>query len=152
MKIKNKRGYSLIELIVVIGILAITGAGLVVLVNPFGQLANSRNDERRAHIELVLDAIGRNMLDNNGVFVCQTGDIPTSSTKMATDEESFDIAPCVYPDYTSRVPYDSMASGAHYTTIADYDTGYFVVRHATSGRITISAPSSELGEIIFVTR
>ena len=149
---QNRFGFSLVELVVTVAVIAVVGVAVLLAVNPTGRLAKSRNDERTAHVRLVLDAVGRNMLENKGAFVCGTSEVPTSSTKMATGGGNYDIAPCIYPSYVSRIPFDATASGAHYTTTTDYDMGYFIIRNATSGRITISAPSAELGETISVTR
>ena len=67
-----------------------------------------------------------------------------------TPNDPGDIASCVIPNYVSALPFDPSISGAHFTSVTDYMTGYEIVRD-TNGRITASS-TGELTPSISATR
>lgn len=154
--LNNKKGFTLIELLVVIGIIAVLAGVVIVALNPARQFAQARNTQRESNTTTILDAIGQNMADNRGVFVCAAGALPAAAQTMADDNPvsatEYDIAPCIVPTYVSTMPFDPSAAGAHYTDNTDYNSGYTVFQDAVTGRITVAAPSAELGQVISKTR
>lgn len=154
MKQHGSRGFTLIELLVVIGIIAILAGVVIVALNPARQFAQARNTQRWSNVNTILNAIGQRTADNRGVFQtgCAAGVIPATSTKMASS--TYNIAPCIVPTYVSVMPVDP--SVGTWVDTTNYDSGYFVIRDATTGRITVSAPEganeSAAPETIAVTR
>ena len=50
------------------------------------------------------------------------------------------------------MPYDPRDTGAAFTDCTNYNTGYTIIQSTTTGRITVNAPSAELGKTISVER
>lgn len=152
MKDRNAlNAFTLIEVAITVGILAILLGIVIFAINPAQYLARSRDTERKGDSLSILSVIGQRAADNKGVFEtgCVAGAIPGTTTKMATGVGNYDIGPCLVPAYLQKLPFDPTATGAHWTSTTDYDTGYRLLKDATTGRITISAPSAELETITY---
>ncbi|MBI4086220.1 MAG: type II secretion system protein [Candidatus Liptonbacteria bacterium] len=150
--VKNRVGVTLIEIMVALAIIAVLTAAVLVILNPIQQLAKGRNIQRKADTNVILNAVGQNTVDNRGTFSCASGAIPTTTMKMASSSGNYNIAPCLVTTYLNSMPFDPLASSADWKSMADYDTGYTIMKNATTGRVTVSAPAAELGETISVTR
>jgi len=151
-RLKVSGGFTLVELIIVVALIAVLFAVIIFTIDPGRQLAKARNNKRLSDLNTIANAIAQNSADNKGSFTCATGPVPTSTKLMATSTGNYDIAPCLVPLYLDKLPFDPKDPNARYVTSTDYNTGYNIIRNATTGRITVSAPSAELGETIEQTR
>lgn len=128
-----RRGFTLIEILIVIGIIAILAAIVIVAINPARQFAEARESQRTSNVDAILDAIGQNMADNNGVFKC--GYVLTSSSSDISSAYA-NIRPCLVPTYMPELPFDPNAG---VMSDSNYDTDYTVAQDST-GRVTVCAP------------
>jgi len=151
----KKAGFTLIEILLVMGIIAILAAVVIVAINPARQFAQARNSQRTSNVFAILNAVSQNISDNQGVFTCAAGSIPNTATVIKSTG-GYNIADCLTPTYLPSIPFDPNAAGAHFVSSADYDTGYTIMQDSVTGRITVAAPQaldqSELNKTISATR
>jgi len=145
-------GFTLLEVLMVIGILAILSTLVLVAINPARQFKIARDSQRTSNVAAILSAIGQNLTDHSGQFVCDgvVTQLPTDKTNMASGD-GFDIGPCLVPDYISALPYDPSKTNGHWVDETMYDTGYWIQTDAY-GRVTISADGEVSSTTISVTR
>jgi len=141
------KGFTLIEILVVIGIIAILAAVVLIAINPARQFAQARNSQRTSNLQAILNAIGQNMADNKGIFYC--GGSPMSLPASSTVIKMGSFADIV-PTYMSEIPVDPK-DGVVWTG-SNYNTGYEVLQSASTSRILIKAPSAELDQNISIER
>lgn len=154
MKNSKNKGFTLIEILVVIGIIAILAAVVLIAINPARQFAQARNSQRVSNVNAILNAIGQRMADNKGKFdgtlaglTCPTLPSTSKEIEMGTGTATnIDLA-CLVPTYLPAVPFDPSVTNATAST-----TKYFVVQD-TNGRVTVSATANaDLNQTISVTR
>jgi type IV pilus assembly protein PilA len=153
-----QRGFTLIEILVVIGIIAVLAAIVLVAVNPSRQFKLARDSQRVSNVESILSAVGQNIAEHKGLFTCNgvVWTIPSTATDIrsgfgsSSSSGGFDLAPCVVPDYISSLPFDPSSSTAYYATSTDYNTAY-VIYEDSNGRITASS-TGEITPSISATR
>lgn len=146
-----RKGFTLLELLIVMALIAILAGIVIAALNPARQFANARNSSRYAHLNVIMNAISANMAEHAGTFTCATGALPATAKNMSSTAGDYDIAPCLVTEYLSSMPFDPSASGAAWTSEASYNTGYTVIQ-AADGRITVAAPSAENDVTITLTR
>jgi prepilin-type N-terminal cleavage/methylation domain-containing protein len=63
---KNRKAFTLVELIIVIAIIAILAAAIFVAIDPARRLHEARNARRSSDVATILDAVKMYQLDNEG--------------------------------------------------------------------------------------
>ena len=151
--LKKSRGFTLIEILLVIGLIAILAAIVIIAINPARQFAQARNTQRSSNVNAILNAVHQNMIDNDGIWDCSVA-LPASTEIISSDVTGtdVDICSCLVTTYMAEMTYDPGSTDNYYTDCTDYYTGYSIIENTTTGRVTVSAGSAELGETISVTR
>ncbi len=145
----KKNGFTLIEVLVVIAILAILFSLVLIAINPARQFSQANNTKRHSDVNALLNAIHQYAADNRGAL--PTG-ITTSVQNIKTG--GADICSAIVPTYIAALPTDPTTGTTFTNCSASYDTGYTVVLTASGSgnRITVAAPAAELGQTISVSR
>lgn len=151
----NQKGFTLIEVLIVLAIVAMLSAVVIIAVNPARQFAQARNTTRWTGVNSILNAVHQNMVDNNGNFDfsgCPATSIPATATVIGSDTAGgeVDLCGCLVPTYVATLPYDSTTGS--YTDCTTYSTGYTILQIGVADRITIAAPDAELDVTISVSR
>lgn len=131
--LKKVRGFTLIEILVVIGIIAILATIAIIAINPARQFAQARNTQRESNVNTILNAVGQNIADNKGTFTCAGVSTAPGVTAAAIGTATVNFN-CLVPTYiSSAIPTDPSGGTAA-------DTKYTVAMDAL-GRFTVCAPN-----------
>ena len=143
-----QKGFTLIEVLLVVAIISILAGIVILAINPNKQLGDTKNGQRRADVNTILNAVYQYALDNNGT-------LPTGITTSATGICKTGAASCTglvdltvlttNEKYVVSIPMDPSIAAA------STSTGYTILKTANN-RITVAAPNAEQGATISVTR
>ena len=135
-------GFTLIEILIVIGIIAILAAIVLVAVNPAKQFQKANDAQRSSNVNAILNAVGQYMVDHQGT-------IPSEITTTAQDISNggANICSVLTPDYLAALPGDPTdGSSQSITSCTTYNTGY-QIKKDSNNRITVTAPHAQNGTI-----
>lgn len=145
MKRKNKMGgFTLIEILIVIGIIAILAGIVLIAVNPSRQFKQANDAQRSSNVNAILNAIGQYSVDHKGDISALN--IPTDPAQdINISKAGVDLCDKITPTYIPALPADPI-SGIGGSSITDcssaYNTKYTVIQDV-NGRITVAAPDTE---------
>ncbi len=149
---KQKRGFTLLEILLVVGIISLLAGIVIIAINPGKQLAQVRNTERRSDIKQIKSAVeqyyisvGRYPISLTGISslteVCDTGSLSTTTDSEIDCTGLVDLTALV-PTYITAIPVDPQASttdGAGYKVMID-----------PTNKIITTAPEAELSAFIAI--
>lgn len=153
---QKKGGFTLIEILVVIGIIAILATIVLIAINPARQFAQANNTQRTSNVNAILNAVGQYIADNKGALPkgSETTPVEIGTTALEIAKTGgIDLCAALVPKYLPSLPVDPTVTTGAVTdcTLATYETNYTISKDANS-RITVAAPSAELSATVAVTR
>lgn len=149
-----KKGFTMIEMLIVIALIGILSSALIFAINPATQLAKSRDTERETHLYAILSAVYQYQAEHSGALPDTDGDpdtsnFPTSPACIGGGGSCFnlggagDTGETIVPVYMASLPQDPKIGDTD-------DTGYTIYVDANN-RLVASA-SGEVKGPISVTR
>lgn len=156
-QIKDRRneGFTLVEILVVIGVIAVLLAVALIAINPNQHFIDSRNAQRQNNVTAIMDAIYAYQAANEGSLPeALQGEIETPTIIGDDDTEGeIDLCSALVPAYIADLPGDPESGETQGDTCADgdYSTGYTILK-SESNRFTIAAPDAEGDATISITR
>lgn len=151
MQRKKYPGFSLIEILIVVGLILILAAVTIVAINPAKHFRDTRNSQRSADISELLNAVtqftaeeGRTLADLGITNACEDGwggavVIGTGAAAISLEE--------LVPEFIVEIPQDPSRG-------SETDTGYRICQ-SEGGRVEIRAQEETadgVGEILVVKR
>jgi len=152
---KINRGFTLLEILLVVAAIAILAGIVILALNPGKQLSETKNAQRSVDVNTILNGIYQQALDNAGTLdsniqtcavacltptaaeeICKTGGACAGLTDLSslTANET----------YLTAIPQDPTGATTN-------GAGYHVCKSANN-RVTVCAPDAELTATISVTR
>lgn len=155
---KNKQGFTLLEILLVVAAIAILAGIVIVAINPSKQLGVTRNAQRKSDVNAILNATYQYAIDNNGSMpagldsVVGTAQVlgtagngcGSGCTATTTVAACLDLTSLLVPTYIVGVPVDPSTGAAS-------STDYYINK-LTSGRITVGSCNPEQSATISITR
>ncbi len=147
MKLK-KKGFTLVELIIVIAIIAILAGAIFVAIDPARRLHETRNARRQSDVSTILDAIKKHQADNGGAFYSEIAVLDEGAYYIIGTQTSGCDDECANQTAEDACV-DLSGMGANYMAVVPVDpsigtpqkTGYML--EVNSGALTVHACEPE---------
>lgn len=144
------KGFSLIEILIVIALMAILATITIAAINPSKNFAAARDTQRSADVNAILNAVTQYLADGKSLNTLTTTTVATCpATSTIGSPAGVGVADLTGltsagNDYLVAIPMDPNGG-----TVAD--TGYTICQTST-GRIQIDATAETPGKVISVKR
>ena len=140
------KGFTLIEILVVVALIAVLAAVTIVAINPAKNFADTRDTTRSSDVRQILNAItqyvyeeGHAIGDFGTITACATG-----ADAIGTGVGNVNLGSILIDEYIVAIPVDPDGG-------TEVDTGYTICL-TPGGRVEIAAPNTENGSVISVKR
>lgn len=154
----RNQGFTLIELIIVIAIIALLAAATFVAVDPAKRIGEAQDAQRWSDVTAIVDAYMKYLVDNTGTAVTSTNngttyfiqhtagadttdapDTCVASTTIASELNAVDLHGLVTNGYIGDIPDDPVGTDAD-------GTDYYFYKDATGKVIVGACTSSTYGD------
>lgn len=147
---KNIKGFTFIEILIVIGIITLLATAVVVMVNPAKRFEAARDKQREIHLQTILSAIEQKITIEGGWFNCDP--LPQGVIEEGEEEEEltpifktigtgegesnpddfYNLFDCLVPKYMVNPLYDpdgGSEADTHYQIWQNPQTKYVTLRY-----------------------
>ncbi len=163
-KIQKNHGFTLLEILLVVGIISLLAGIVIVAINPGKQLASVRNTQRKSDLKQINSAINQyyitegrypSSLDSITFLteICDTGNLPSPSG--ASCDSLVDLSVLV-PTYITSIPKDPQGPITAFLDkfstplyAASGGTGYYVMKDSNQ-KLILNSERAELGVVIAI--
>ena len=159
---EERSGFTLVELLLAMGIMGIIVAITVTAINPAKQMGDARNTQRKFDVNTILNGLGQYSIDNGGRFHPQTIDgddlieackVSATPKKLCTAEVVHGTGPNECGDPTASCVWSLHLRGRYIADIPndplDDETSTeqhrvdYEVSSSAPGRLRVDSPLSE---------
>ena len=148
-----KKGFTLLEILLVVAAISILAGIVIVAINPTKQLGDTRNAQRRSDVNTILNAVYQYAIDNNG-------NLPPAITTTSTEICAAGVNASVCGS-ASLISLEELLTDEKYLTSIPSDPNTdncaangvcYEIYKSANGRVTVTAPDAESGATISVRR
>ncbi|MCK5461073.1 prepilin-type N-terminal cleavage/methylation domain-containing protein [Candidatus Gracilibacteria bacterium] len=152
ISLSNNKGFTFIEMLLVIAAIAILAAVVLLVINPRKHLGETENARRQSDVNTILNAVYQYVIDNDGDLpgsiplgvcgdsvmneICRTEGVCAGLVNLSKITQN--------EKYIITMPIDPRVTNLN-------GTGYHISR-TVNERIVVCAPKAEQGMIISVAR
>ncbi len=142
--IKNKKGFTLIEILIVIVIIAILALVVFIALDPIGRIADANNTTTESNIQQIYKAIQTYTVDNKGQYPSGIPQPSTGSVILTTSAYGFSVT-----GSSTGTPYCVTGTGTIPNATVSIATGTAAgdCEALTSSSALYTAISTDLGSI-----
>jgi len=152
----EQRGFTLLEILLVVAAIAILAGIVIVAINPARQLGETRNAQRKVDVRTILSAVQQYQLKEGGI----PPGVPSGSS--CGEDESQEICQTDASSCSGLVDLSVLTDNQKYVTAIPIDpqgsitgsgngTGYMIYQNSNN-RVTVCAFQAELQETISATQ
>ena len=130
----TRKGFTLLEILLVIAAIGILAAIVLVAINPNRQIAQARNAQRRSDVNTIYKALEQYLIDNQS-YPAGVDETPKDICGTTTGCVNLGV---LVPNYLAAIPTDPQGGA------------YRVSKNSDNNRISVTAPSAELSQKIVI--
>ena len=134
-----KRGFTLVELLVVIAIIAILSTLSVVALN--SARAKARDARRLSDIKQIRTALDM-YFDSNLTYPANCAGLGSSSNCMCLTSNGWATSGCAGTIFMQKVPSDPLATGSYNYTPTSSNSSYYITYTLENGGAQTATPNS----------
>ena len=140
---KLQKGFTLIEVLLVVAILAILAGIVILAINPQKQLLDAHNAQRKADVSTILSAVYQYSVDNKGVMPGSNIPVaPTAAIEVCTSAVSATCTAATLADLSSLITTQTYLTAIPVDPAGNVTNGAgYTIQKTANGRITVTAPA-----------